>query len=84
MTKISSLLRTLVIIAIAVVSTSSARGAGPPRSFSAADLDGTYAFRTSGNSLFTSPDEVTSSPGFLAAVGVCMFDGVGRLKEPLR
>lgn len=47
--------------------------------FSNASLDGTYAFRTSGDSLFTSPDEVTSTPVFLAAVGVFQFDGQGRL-----
>jgi hypothetical protein len=48
--------------------------------FSNASLDGTYAFRTSGDSLFTSPNEVTSTPVFLAAaVGVFQFDGIGRL-----
>jgi hypothetical protein len=49
------------------------------RGFSNASLDGTYAFRTSGDSLFTSPDEVTSTPVFLAAVGLFQFDGLGRL-----
>ena len=48
-------------------------------SFSNASLNGTYAFRTSGDSLFTSPDEVTSTPVFLAAVGLFLFDGLGRL-----
>ena len=48
-------------------------------SFSNASLNGTYAFRTSGDSLFTSPDEVTSTPVFLAAVGLFQFDGRGRL-----
>jgi hypothetical protein len=48
-------------------------------SFSNASLNGTYAFRTSGDSLFTSPDEVTSTPVFLAAVGLFQFDGLGRL-----
>jgi hypothetical protein len=48
-------------------------------SFSNASLNGTYAFRTSGDSLFTSPDEVTSTPVFLAAVGIFQFDGLGRL-----
>jgi hypothetical protein len=47
--------------------------------FSNASLNGTYAFRTSGDSLFTSPDEVTSTPVFLAAVGIFQFDGLGRL-----
>jgi hypothetical protein len=47
--------------------------------FSNASLNGTYAFRTSGDSLFTSPDEVTSTPVFLAAVGLFQFDGLGRL-----
>src|SRR5580704_6318642 len=45
-------------------------------SFSNASLNGTYAFRTSGDSLFTSPDEVTSTPVFLAAVGLFQFDGL--------
>ena len=47
--------------------------------FSNASLNGIYAFRTSGDSLFTSPDEVTSTPVFLAAVGLFQFDGLGRL-----
>ena len=47
--------------------------------FSNWSLNGTYAFRTSGDSLFTSPDEVTSTPVFLAAVGLFQFDGLGRL-----
>jgi hypothetical protein len=47
--------------------------------FSNASLNGTYAFRTSGDSLFTSPDEVISTPVFLAAVGLFQFDGLGRV-----
>ena len=47
--------------------------------FSNASLNGSYAFRTSGDSLFTSPGEVTFAPVFLAAVGIFHFDGSGRL-----
>ena len=56
-----------------------AAGVSEAGSFSNASLNGTYAFRTSGDSLFTSPDEVTSTPVFLAAVGLFQFDGSGRL-----
>jgi hypothetical protein len=48
--------------------------------FSTASLEGTYTFRTSGESLFTAPEEVVSTPVFLGAVGIFVFDGVGRLK----
>jgi hypothetical protein len=62
---------TVVLLAAAITKAESG--------FSNASLNGTYAFRTSGDSLFTSPDEVTSTPVFLAAVGLFQFDGLGRL-----
>ncbi len=48
--------------------------------FSNANLHGTYVFRVSGSSLFTSPNELTSPPGFLASIGLISFDGQGLLK----
>lgn len=66
-------------VAITTVLLLAAVGTEAESGFSNASLDGTYAFRTSGDSLFTSPDEVTSTPVFLAAVGLFRFDGLGRL-----
>jgi hypothetical protein len=66
-------------LAIAMVLLLPSRATEAETSFSNASLNGTYAFRTSGDSLFTSPDEVTSTPVFLAAVGLFQFDGLGRL-----
>src|SRR5260221_12961572 len=71
------LTHTAVAITMVLLLAAGAIEAG--RAFSNASLDGTYAFRTSGDSLFTSPDEVTSTPVFLAAVGLFQFDGLGRL-----
>ena len=69
----------LPVVAITMVLLLSARVTGAEAGFSNASLNGTYAFRTSGDSLFTLPDEVTSTPVFLAAVGLFQFDGLGRL-----
>jgi hypothetical protein len=69
--------RTTVTIAMVLLLTAEVTEAAG--GFSNASLNGTYAFRTSGDSLFTSPDEVTSTPVFLAAVGLFQFDGLGRL-----
>jgi hypothetical protein len=66
-------------VAIMMVLFLAAGVSGAESGFSNASLDGTFAFRTSGDSLFTSPDEVTSTPVFLAAVGLFQFDGLGRL-----
>jgi hypothetical protein len=71
------LCRTLEAIAIVLIIGGGIAAA--ENGYSNATLDGTYAFRTSGDSLFTSPDEVTSTPVFLAAVGLFHFDGEGRL-----
>jgi len=65
-----------LLIIVALVGSERSRA---DEGFSNASLDGTYAFRTSGDSLFTSPGEVTSTPVFLAAVGIFNFDGKGRL-----
>jgi hypothetical protein len=69
--------RTAVAITMVLPLTAGVTEAGS--GYSNASLNGTYAFRTSGDSLFTSPDEVTSTPVFLAAVGLFQFDGLGRL-----
>ena len=69
----------LPVVAIAMVLLLPMGVSRAETSFSNASLNGTYAFRTSGDSLFTSPDEVTSTPVFLAAVGLFQFDGLGRL-----
>lgn len=69
----------MVAVAITMVLLLSARATEAETSYSNASLNGTYAFRTSGDSLFTLPDEVTSTPVFLAAVGLFQFDGLGRL-----
>jgi len=61
---------TIALVLLLVAEVTEAAGG-----FSNASLNGTYAFRTSGDSLFTSPDEVTSTPVFLAAVGLFQFDG---------
>jgi hypothetical protein len=68
-----------IAVAITMVLPLAAGVSGAGSGFSNASLKGTYAFRTSGDSLFTSPDEVTSTPVFLAAVGLFQFDGLGRL-----
>ena len=69
--------RAAVVITTVLLSAAEVTYAGS--GFSNASLNGTFAFRTSGDSLFTSPDEVTSTPVFLAAVGLFQFDGLGRL-----
>jgi hypothetical protein len=68
-----------ITIVLSLVTGITEAGSGFSSGFSNANLNGTYAFRTSGDSLFTSPDEVTSTPVFLAAVGLFQFDGLGRL-----
>jgi hypothetical protein len=45
-----------------------------------ASLSGTYVFRTSGSSLFTSPNDLTSVPVYLASIGLVSFDGRGLLR----
>jgi hypothetical protein len=50
------------------------------RVYSNASLTGTFVFRVSGNSLFTQSSDLTSSPVFLASLGLVTFDGMGLLK----
>src|SRR5215470_5361528 len=75
----ASLFLSRTLEAIAIVLIVGGGIADAENGYSNASLDGTYAFRTSGDSLFTSPDEVSSTPVFLAAVGLFQFDGRGRL-----
>ena len=75
--------RSLVVLAILVVSI---HGAPPPAGaelggpYSDASLNGTFVFRTSGSSLFTSPKDLTSVPVYLASIGLIYFDGHGLLR----
>jgi hypothetical protein len=48
--------------------------------YSDSSLSGTFVFRASGSSLFTSPNELTSVPVYLASVGLITFDGQGLLR----
>jgi hypothetical protein len=68
--------RSLIVLAILVLST-------PARAdsvYTDATLNGTYVFRTSGSSLFTSPNDLTSVPVYLASIGLISFDGHGLLR----
>jgi len=48
--------------------------------YSESSLSGTFVFRTRGSSLFTLPGELTSSPVYLASIGLVIFDGRGLLR----
>ena len=48
--------------------------------YSDSSLSGSFVFRASGSSLFTSPNELTSVPVYLASVGLISFDGQGLLR----
>src|SRR5690349_7511929 len=75
--------RSIVVLTIIVVSIHGARApAGAERSgpYSNASLSGTFVFRTSGSSLFTSPNDLTSVPVYLASIGLVSFDGQGLLR----
>src|SRR6266446_5373014 len=75
--------RSLVVLAILVLSIPGARapvGAELGGSYSDASLNGTFVFRTSGSSLFTSPHDLTSVPVYLASIGLISFDGRGLLR----
>src|SRR6202158_5990769 len=73
----------MVVLAIVVVSIHGARapvGADRSGPYSTASLSGTFVFRTSGSSLFTSPNDLTSVPVYLASIGLISFDGQGLLR----
>jgi hypothetical protein len=81
----SSLLRSSIVAALAIGFLLSARIGDPAQApgFSDASLNGNYVFRTSGSSLFSSPDQLTSIPVFLAAIGRFRFDGHGVMRGGL-
>ena len=75
--------RLLIALAILAVSIHGARapaGAARGGPYSNASLNGTFVFRTSGSSLFTSPNDLTSAPVYLASIGLVSFDGQGLLR----
>src|SRR6266852_6429695 len=75
--------RSLIALTILAVSINGARGpvsAETNAAYSDASLSGTFVFRTSGSSLFTSPNDLTSAPVYLASIGLVHFDGQGLLR----
>jgi len=74
--------RSIVVSVAAAIWISGASGSSAEnnRGFSDASLNGTFVFRVSGNSLFTQPSDLTSTPVFLASLGLITFDGQGLLK----
>src|SRR5713101_6392462 len=75
--------RSLIVLAMLVVSIPGARAAAGAElggSYSDASLSGTFVFRTSGSSLFTSPNDLISVPVYLASIGLITFDGQGLLR----
>src|SRR5260370_20328684 len=75
--------RSLVVLAVLAVSINSPRvplAAELRGPYSDASLSGTFVFRTSGSALFTSPNDLTSVPVYLASIGLISFDGRGLLR----
>jgi hypothetical protein len=75
--------RSLIVLAVLAISIHCAGapvGAETGGRYSDASLSGTFVFRTSGSSLFTSPNDLTSVPVYLASIGLVTFDGRGLLK----
>ena len=56
-----------------------ARASCGEASYSDASLSGVYAYLSSGDSLYTMPEDVVSIPVYLGAIGLFYFDGKGRL-----
>ena len=67
------------LVALAILALSIAVSA-ETAAYTDASLSGTYVFRTSGSSLFTSPNDLTSVPVYLASIGLVSFDGRGLLR----
>ena len=75
--------RWLIALAIAAISILVAHAsfeAEKNSTYSDASLNGTFVFRTRGSSLFTLPGELTSSPVYLASIGLVSFNGRGLLR----
>jgi hypothetical protein len=68
--------RSLIALAILAFSTT----AHAETAYTDASLSGTYVFRVSGSSLFTSPNDLTSVPVYLASIGLITLDGHGLLR----
>ena len=70
----------LAIAGISVLCVGLSRSAQTDGVYSDSSLTGTFVFRTRGSSLFTQPGELTSSPVYLASIGLVTFDGRGLLR----
>jgi hypothetical protein len=70
----------LAILAVSIHGARAPVGAELSGRYSDASLSGTFVFRTSGSSLFTSPNDLTSVPVYLASIGLISFDGQGLLR----
>ena len=70
----------LAIAGISVLCAGLSRSAQTDGVYSDSSLTGTFVFRTRGSSLFTQPGELTSSPVYLASIGLVTFDGRGLLR----
>ena len=70
----------IAIVTISILGACSSVEAENSGGYSDSSLSGTFVFRASGSSLFTSPNELTSVPVYLASVGLITFDGQGLLR----
>ena len=70
----------IAIVRISILGACSSVDAENSGGYSDSSLSGTFVFRASGSSLFTSPNELTSVPVYLASVGLITFDGQGLLR----
>jgi hypothetical protein len=70
----------IAIVTISILAACASVDAENSASYSDSSLSGTYVFRASGSSLFTSPNELTSVPVYLASVGLITFAGQGLLR----
>jgi hypothetical protein len=70
----------LLILTISIPGEHAPLEAENSRVFSDSSLNGTFVFRTRGSSLFTLPGELTSSPVYLASIGLVIFNGRGLLR----
>jgi hypothetical protein len=70
----------IAIVTISILGACASVEAENSGGYSDSSLSGTFVFRASGSSLFTSPNELTSVPVYLASVGLITFDGQGLLR----
>ena len=69
-----------IVTIISILSACASVDAENSGGYSDSSLSGTFVFRASGSSLFTSPNELTSAPVYLASVGLITFDDHGLLR----